>query len=185
MFQHFFALSNRFKHFLIFLLLHRGFMSFTFCNGFPDHFLFTHSLLIMCLLTLLLFLFRCCDSHGKHFLLRLLIDTTRWPDSCGWILLRLHWLSNRRLNQILFRDWATLSGAPLTTLASLGPLLIIIRARRLIVASSGIAKDALTTVLSDTSLIHEIVEDVIVFDGEDVHHVFKLEMRLVLSQQVG
>ena len=38
--------------------------------------------------------------------------------------------------------------------------------------------------LSLASLMHEVVEDVVVFDGQDIHHIFKLEMAVVKGQQV-
>ena len=45
-------------------------------------------------------------------------------------------------------------------------------------------KNLLASHLSLASFVHEVVEDVVVFDGQDIHHVFKLEMAVVKGQQV-
>ena len=58
-------------------------------------------------------------------------------------------------------------------------LLILIASLWRIVTTSCIADDVLATALSGASLVHEIVENVIVFNCKNVHHVLEFQMLLV------
>ena len=39
--------------------------------------------------------------------------------------------------------------------------------------------------LSRASFVHEVMEYVVVFDGQDIHHVFKLKMVVIKYQQIA
>ena len=153
-------------------------MGIGFLNSLPDHLFFALGFLGLLLLSIPFLGLGCGYSLSYHLFIRLLLLAAT---TCLSVL--THRLSNSLLDQVFFTNWSVSTRSSETTPAhksSLRSCLFLLSTA----IPSRMTKNHLTSHLSLASFVHEVVEYIVIFDGQEVHHVFEFEMVIIECQQI-
>ena len=152
------------------------FLSVGFFNSLPDHFFLALGFLSLLLLSIPFLGLRCCYRLSYHLFIRLLLLATT---TCLSFL--AHRLSNSLLDKVFLTDWSVSTRSTKATPAHESSL-----CRCLFLLSTAIpsrmTENNLASHLSLASFVHEVVENVVVFNSQEIHHVFEFEMVVIECQ---